>query len=129
MNLSLRQERTPLNDMYFSEQNMNLLQRAIRSEFLKQTGLKIDYQNPNDMYAIMRSVFINNHQNGYSKVDEQIRHMNGVVIREALKQIKTGVSQFFTYVQDLDKPIVPPATPENTSIYGTRITRSANPTI
>ncbi len=129
MEISLKQESTPLNSVYFSQENMLLLQRAIRAEFLKKTGLKIDYQNPNDLYALMRSVFINNHQNGYDKVDQQIRHMNGIVINEALKQIQTGVSQFFAYVQDMDKPIVPPAIPENTSIYGMRIDRGVNPTV
>lgn len=129
MEISLKQERTPLNSIYFSQQNMMLLQRAIRAEFLKKSGLKIDYQNPNDLYALMRSVFINNQQNGYSKIDEQIRHMNGIVINEALKQIQTGVSQLFGYIQDMDKPIVPPAIPENTSIYGMRIDRGTNPTV
>lgn len=129
MEISLKQERTPLNSIYFSEQNMMLLQKAIRAEFLKKSGLKIDYQNPNDLYALMRSVFINNQQNGYDKIDQQIRHMNGIVINEALKQIQTGVSQFFSYVKDKDKPIIPPAIPENTSIYGMRIDNSANPTV
>ena len=124
-----RQENTPLNNMYFSEQNMNFIQRSIRAEFLKTSGLKIDYQNQNDLYAIMRSVYINNQQNGYTKIDKQIGHMNSIVIKEALEQIKTGVSQFFAYVRDLDKPIIPPATPENTSVYGMKIDRSQNPMV
>lgn len=125
----LRQEVTPLNSIYFSDGNINLLQKAIRQVFLDKSGLKIDYQDRNDLIAIMRQVFINNQQNGYSKVDEQIRFMNGIVIKEAVKQIQTGVSQFYSYVRDLDKPIVPPAIPENTSLYGMRVEGGTNPTV
>ena len=123
----LRQELTPLNSIYFSDANINLLQKAIRQVFFDKSGLKIDYQNRDDLIAIMRSVFINNQQNGYDKVDEQIRFMNGIVIKQAVQQIQTGVSQFYTYVRDLDKPIVPPEIPANTSIYGTRTEENFNP--
>lgn len=129
MEISLKQESTPLNSLYFSDTNINLLQRAIRQVFLNKAGIKIDYQNRNDLLAIMRMVFINNQQNGYEKIDQQIRIMNSIVIDESIKQIQTGVSQFYSYVKDLDKPIVPPTIPENTSIYGTRIDRYSNPTV
>lgn len=126
---SVRQVQTPLNCMFFSQQNIQLLQRAIRQDFKNKTGVKIDYQNQDDLISLMRSVYINNQQNSYDKLDQQIRQMNGVVIKQAVDQISTGVSQFFAYVRDLDKPIVPPAIPENTSIYGMRIDKNVKNTL
>ena len=42
---SLKQTETPLNNLFFSEFNINLLQRAIRQDFKNKTGIPIDYQD------------------------------------------------------------------------------------
>ena len=57
---SLQQCETPLNTLFFSDFNKNLIQRGVRQTFKNKSGIAIDYQNPDDMYAIMRVVFINN---------------------------------------------------------------------
>ena len=51
---SIKQTKTPLNSLFFSEFNTNLLQRGIRQAFKNKTGIAIDYQNPDDLYGIMR---------------------------------------------------------------------------
>ena len=91
---TLKQCPTPLNTLFFSEFNMNLLQRGIRQSFRDQTGVSIDYQNPSDLYSIMRVVFINNSGDPNTNVQEQVRYMNGIVIKTASSQIQTGVSQY-----------------------------------
>ena len=55
---SLKQCETPLNTLFFSEFNTNLLQRGIRQMFKNKTGIAIDRQNPDDLYSLMRVVFI-----------------------------------------------------------------------
>ena len=67
---SLKQTQTPLNTLFFSQFNLNLLQRGIRQSFKNNTGVSIDYQNPDDLYAIMRSVFINNAGDHNKSVNE-----------------------------------------------------------
>ena len=57
---SMKQCETPLNTLFFSRFNVNILQRGIRQDFKNKTGIAIDYQNEDDLYAIMRVVFINN---------------------------------------------------------------------
>jgi hypothetical protein len=69
----------------------------------------------------MRVVFINNSGDSYSRVNEQVRFMNGRVIETALGQIQTGVSQYLSYVQDIDTIAIPLAQPINTSTYGKKI--------
>jgi hypothetical protein len=93
----------------------------IRSTFQKESGLKLDRQNDNDIIVIMRKVFIDKGNFPYDNVCGQVRVMNEAVTQEALRQIRTNVSQYMTYVRDMDKPIMPPAIPTNTSIYGMRI--------
>ena len=118
---SLKQCETPLNTLFFSEFNQNLLQRGIRQAFKNKTGIAIDRQNPNDLYSIMRVVFINNSGDHHTRVNEQVKMMNSRVIETALGQIQTGVSQYMAYVQDIDTISMPLDQPINTSTVGKKI--------
>ena len=121
---TLKQCPTPLNTLFFSEFNMNLLQRGIRQSFRDQTGVAIDYQNPSDLYSIMRVVFINNSGDPNANVQEQVKYMNGIVIKTASGQIQTGVSQYMGYVHDIDTLAVPIDRPVNTTTYGKKFSKS-----
>ena len=118
---TLKQTKTPLNSMFFSQENLNVVQRTIRYKFKNESGLSIDRQDERDLFALMRSVFIIYEQNPYDNVTEQVKRINEVVVNKALEQIRTNASQFMTYVRDMDQPMMPLPTPENTSVYGTRI--------
>ena len=118
---SLKQCETPLNTLFFSEFNKNLLQRGIRQAFKNKTGIAIDYQNPDDLYGIMRVVFINNSGDHHTNVNEQVRAMNTRVIETAISQIQTGVSQYIAYAKDIDTISTPMDRPINTSTTGNKI--------
>ena len=115
---TLKQTATPLNTTFFSSTNVDVIQKTIRHEFLRESGLAIDRQNDNDLFAIMRAVFIQQSVNPYDRVCEQVKAINEEVVKLALGQIRTGVTQFMTYVQDMDKPMVPIDLPESTTTYG-----------
>ena len=117
---SLKQCPTPLNTLFFSEFNMNLLQRGIRQSFRDKTGVAIDYQNPSDLYSIMRVVFINNSGDPNANVQEQVKYMNGIVIKTAAGQIQTGVSQYMGYIHDVETLNVPIDRPKSTTNYGNK---------
>ena len=121
---SMKQTATPLNTLFFSDFNRNLLQKAIRQTFKNKTGVSIDYQNPDDLYAIMRSVFINNASNHETRVNEQVKFMNGIVIKTALSQVQSGVAQYMGYIRDIDTMAVPPIAPANTSTFGLKIDKN-----
>ena len=112
---SLKQTETPLNKLFFSEFNIQIVQKAIRQAFKDKTGVSIDYQNASDLYAIMRVVFINNAGNHHANVNEQVRSMNSIVIKTVLPQIQSGVAQYMGYIRDIDTLVVPPDPPANTS--------------
>ena len=121
---SLKQVETPLNTLFFSEFNQNLLQRGIRQSFKNKTGIAIDRQNPADLYSMMRVVFINNAGDHHARVNEQVKFMNTRVIEAALGQIQTGVSQYMAYVQDIDTISVPLDQPMNTSTVGKKLPKN-----
>ncbi|ADQ91064.1 hypothetical protein MpV1_141 [Micromonas sp. RCC1109 virus MpV1] len=118
---SIKQCDTPLNTLFFSEFNTNLLQRGIRQAFKDKTGIAIDYQNVDDLYGIMRMVFINNSGDHYNQVKEQVKAMNTRVINTAMSQIQTGVSQYIAYTRDIDTISTPLDQPINTSTTGKKI--------
>ena len=118
---SLKQCETPLNTLFFSEFNPNLLQRGIRQAFKNKTGISIDRQNPDDLYSLMRVVFINNSGDHYSRVNEQVKYMNSRVIETALGQIQTGVAQYMAYANDIDTISTPIDLPVNTSTTGNKM--------
>ena len=118
---SLKQCETPLNTLFFSEFNQNLLQRGIRQAFKNKTGISIDRQNPDDLYSLMRVVFINNSGDHYSRVNEQVKYMNSRVIETALGQIQTGVAQYMAYANDIDTISTPIDLPVNTSTTGNKM--------
>lgn len=118
---SLKQCETPLNTLFFSDFNKNLLQRGIRQAFKNKTGIAIDYQNSDDLYGIMRMVFINNAGDHYDRVKEQVKELNTRVIETAVSQIQTGVSQYIAYAREIDTVSVPLDQPINTSTTGNKI--------
>jgi len=118
---SISQCGTPLTTLFFSEFNTNLLQRGIRQAFKDKSGIAIDYQNVDDLYGIMRMVFINNSGDHYNQVKEQVKDMNIRVIDTALSQIQTGVSQYIAYTRDIDTISTPLDQPINTSTVGKKI--------
>jgi|TARA_B100001079_G_C16141353_1_gene395717 hypothetical protein len=97
---------------------MNLLQRGIRQDFKNRTGISIDKQNSNDLYSLMRVVFINNSGDHNTNVQEQVRYMNSIVIKTASSQVQTGVSQLMGYLRDTESNAKPNDLPVSTSNYG-----------
>lgn len=119
--MSMKQTATPLNTLYFSEYNINLLHRAIRQKFKNMTGKSIDYQSQADLIAIMRYIYLMNLTDPYGNIHKQVQLMNTRVIDTAMSQLMTSVSQFYGYAKDISNPIVPPNLPTNTSLHGTKI--------
>ncbi len=121
---SLKHCQTPLNTLFFSSFNVNLLQRAIRQDFKNKTGISIDYQSEDDLYGIMRVVFINNSGDHNVRVNEQVKMMNEMVIKTGVSQIQSGVSQYMGYVHDMDRGLEPLDRPQSTTTYGNKIGKS-----
>lgn len=122
MNLnSINQTQTPLNTAFFCQRNQDIIQRGLRQNVLNKFGVRIDDQSPDAILALMRVVFINNSANPYGAVNPQVRYMNGKVIEMATEQVASGVAQHYGYLKDIDRPLQPPPTPRNTSLYGVKI--------
>lgn len=122
MERTLKQTSTPLSQTFFCSENVDAVQKTIRHKFRQESGLSLDRQNDSDLLALMRKVFIEQESaNPYGQVVEQTRAMNEHVVSQALGDIRTNVSQFMTYVRDMDKPLVPIDQPRSTTDYGKKV--------
>ena len=106
--------------MFFSEMNMNRIQKTIRQKFKDQTGIAIDYQNRGDILTLMRMVYINNSIDPWSQaLDQQMKIMNDAVVKTAISQIGSGVNQYISYIRDISSPQQLNDLPISTTTYGT----------
>jgi len=115
---TVQQIPTPLGNLFFSDFNYAKVQNDIRNTFKNSTGISIDYQDRSDVMTLMRMVYINNSYNPYGDLPEQVTLMNSIVVKTAVGQIGTGVSQYIGYIRDISTPLVPEPRPINTSLYG-----------
>jgi hypothetical protein len=83
--------------------------------------MSIDYQNNNDLTAIMRYNYITNACNPYDNVNNQVSLINARTIRQVLGQVRTGLSQHIAYLRDISRPIQVNALPVSTTTYGNKI--------
>jgi hypothetical protein len=105
--------------MFFSELNMNRIQKNIRQQFKDKTGIAIDYQNQRDILTLMRMVYINNSRDPWSQaLQQQLQIMNDAVVKTAISQIGTGVNQYISYIRDISSPQQINALPVSTTTYG-----------
>lgn len=118
---SIKQCPTPLNTLFFSKFNIGVLQRGIRQNIKTKFGKAIDYQNEDDVIAIMRSVFVYNSSLPYSDVNAQVKDLNQRVVDQASEQIASGLAQYLGYIRDINSPHIPMAIPVNTSTYGNKL--------
>ena len=118
---SIKQCPTPLNNLFFSEFNQNLLQRGIREKIKQLYKIKIDYQDKSDLIALMRVIYISNFSNPYNDLIQQVKFMNGLVIIKAAEQITTGLSQYYGFLKDVDSSINPIDHPQNVNDFGNKI--------
>ncbi len=118
---SMRQQATPLSSSFFSPSNMRTIQDNVRKQIKSETGMSIDYQNNDDLAAIMRYNYITNACDPYDNVNNQMSLLNSRTIRQVLQQVRTGLSQHIAYLRDISKPKQVNALPVSTTTYGNKM--------
>ena len=118
---TLDQQSTPLSDEFFSAENAMKIQNAVRSQIRNETGHAIDYQNKDDVSAIMRYIYITNSWNPYQDTVKQMNLMNNRTVNKMLGQVKTGLAQHLAYLKQINstKPIND--LPVSTTTYGNKM--------
>lgn len=121
--MQYRHESTPLNSVFFSEDNIENLQGAIASAVYQMSGTKryvIGRQSDSDLKTIMRSYYLQYAQNDPTRVAEELELLNNRVIGYSANNILVEIESYKYYLKDIMDFPAPIERPVMTNIYGTR---------
>lgn len=94
---------TAVSAMFFSVDNIELLQMGIRNKILNDTNgqYHIGRQSDDELKIIMRSIYFQHSKNQPTNVKEQVRDLNTRVIEWSVPQILTNLKQKEKYIYDI----------------------------
>jgi hypothetical protein len=115
-----RHTNTPLNQLFFSQGNIDTLQSQIQAAVQSMIGARIDRQSDTDLMLVMRSYYLQYAQNDPNRIAQELKELNDRVVNFCANRISVEVEAYRYYRKDiLDFP-APIANPIDVKIYGTR---------
>ena len=94
---------TPLSILFFSKENIELLQKSIKKgvyELSKQKFV-ISNQDCDELKIIMRSIYFQESKNLPYDITNQIRKLNEYVIKYSVKQVYEAAIGYIKYKRDV----------------------------
>ena len=115
--------KSPLSCSFFSIQNIQIIQNAIRNNVYKESNGEyiIGPQSQTELQIIMRAIFLQNSKNLPYNIREQIQELNDIVVNESVPMILNNVKQYKGYLFDASTLPIPMARSKNESIKGSRV--------
>ncbi|MBD23941.1 MAG: hypothetical protein CMG46_02905 [Candidatus Marinimicrobia bacterium] len=99
-------QETPMSRMFFSNGNIDGLQKTIRYKINQETNKTISYQSEDSLFIIMRSIYLQfaNSMARSGEILSDIRGLNKMVIDFSVKNIKDQLDQYDGYIQKISGP-------------------------
>ena len=94
---------TDLITNFFSDSNIQKIQTKLKNTVKKETNLNIDNQSCNEIYQVMLYVYRVYGRN-VTSVNQEIQHLNNIVIKEISPSVISNVLQYVNYIKDISKP-------------------------
>ena len=115
-------ESNPLNQTFFSPENVQIVQNLIRKRVYDESNGKyiIDPQSTDELLIVMRSMYLTYGKNQPTRIREQIEDLNRLVADWSVPKIISEISMYETYRRDASTMPVPLSHPVNISNAGTR---------
>jgi hypothetical protein len=102
-------EKTLLSTAFFSYENIDIIQNALRSRIYELTEQKhiIDNQDGDQLKIIMRSIFLQNSLNRNDNISRQLTDLNKLVIDYVVPQVHGELISYLKYKKDISSPPEP----------------------
>ena len=107
-----------LNTAFFSQRNINNIQKQIQKKVLDTTNYKIGRQSDLQLQIIMRSIYLQYSKNLNCDYTSQIRDLNKKVTDYSVDRIVVEISQFLEYRNEVSRIPDPISLPKNLSNAG-----------
>ena len=100
--LLLNIEQNETNTLYFSSQNITIIQNRLRNDAKRYTGYNISSQNCSDILVAMQYFYVNYPQFTITNNSQNnVQQLNELVIRDLTVQIVTGIKQHLAYLKSI----------------------------
>jgi hypothetical protein len=106
-------ERTRLSDAYFSQDNIQIIQNALKKGVYDKSNqtILIDEQPQDELVSIMRSMFYQHSKNLDNNIPQQIQELNNHVINFSVNTLFNEAVAYLKYKEDSSKMHVPMSRP------------------
>lgn len=100
---------TRVSSVFFSMDNINLLQMGIRNKILNDTNgeYNIGRQKDEELKIVMRSIYFQYGKNLENNIVEQVLELNTKVIEWCVPEIISNITQSQKYITDISTMPVP----------------------
>tara|TARA_B100000401_G_C52640739_1_gene640586 strand:+ start:92 stop:532 length:441 start_codon:yes stop_codon:yes gene_type:complete len=115
-------EKNCVNDLFFSQTNIDALQSGLRNLVANKTQGKhvIGNQSESELMIIMRAMYLEYGMNLQTNVVEQIRDLNKKVLDYSVPRILVDLEQYDKYIADASQMHVPMERSTNVSNKGNK---------
>jgi hypothetical protein len=113
-------EPNALNQTFFSTANFQIIQNKLRYEVYKQTQEVIAPQSTDDLFMIMRAIYLTYGRNLPTNIAGQVEELNNLVADWCVPKIVAEMGMYMQYLKDIDAMPVPMEHPVSQSSAGTR---------
>lgn len=116
-------QRNPLSDVFFSADNINILQDAIRYRVWVETDKKyvIGRQSDTELKIVMRSIYYQNAMHKPNDLVGQVRDLNTKVLDWVVPEVLSNLKQYEVYRKDASTLPVPMERAQLSTLKGTRV--------
>jgi hypothetical protein len=106
-----------LSDIFFSIQNIQVLQNGIRSGVYNRSNgqYNIGPQDCDTLKVIMRSIFLQYSANKPNNIGQQVAQLNKMVLEYCIQQVYSEAQGYIQYLNDASTLVIPIAHPVMTS--------------
>jgi|LakMenEpi03Aug12_release.lakeMendotaPanAssembly.Ray.scaffolds.fasta_scaffold10145_5 hypothetical protein len=130
---------TPLTFLYFSDRNVDNVQKLLRLRVFKETEYVIDNQSKNELLIVMRGIFLEHsshppliHQDMskdqveilLTKNTNEVDRLNKLLVEIVVPKLIVQLKQYFGYLKDASSQPIPLSQPVNESTAGKKAYKS-----
>lgn len=116
------QENSILSKVFFSKQNMEIIQNKLKWLVYEHSNNKyiIGKQDENELLIIMRSIYLEYSKNLPVSIKQQILFLNNKVYEDIFPKLYSNVQQYISYLADVENPYKIMNRPEYINQSGTK---------
>ena len=92
-----------INQLFFSQSNIDLLQDSIIKGVFDTSNFKIQKQSEDELIIIMRSLYFQYGKNLDYNIQSQIYELNEHVLKYCIPNINSSIKQYNGYINDITK--------------------------